>query len=143
MSERPEFKEASTDFAWDGSLRDIYILDTNATDWTHLGSTLEASGLTLTHLVNGQSARWPPNLANYIADSDRNAGLLIVALSDDLSVNCHFFTPDQIEFDFDPRCVHRQANWDRLLDFVVHLGHWSAPLERDSRKRDSSPGKED
>jgi hypothetical protein len=110
------------DLAWDGSLRDIYVLNTNAADWDRLGSKLETSGFTLTHFVNGQPAPFPASLANHVTDPHRNASLLAVKLTDHLSINCRFFAPDEIEFDFDPRCVRGQSDLDLLLDFIAYVG---------------------
>lgn len=35
---------------------------------------------------------------------------------------CHFFTPDEIEFDIDPRAIDSQAQCERLVDFIRALG---------------------
>jgi hypothetical protein len=121
MSERPQFKGVAADFIWDGTLRDIYVLDTDTADWDHLGSVLGASGLTLTFLLDGLPAPLPASLANHVADP-HHAPLLLVRLTDDFSVRCNFFTPGEIEFDFDPRCVQDQNNWETLLDFIARVG---------------------
>ncbi|HLY56578.1 MAG TPA: hypothetical protein VKS60_13530 [Stellaceae bacterium] len=109
------------DFACDGSLRDIYVLNTNGLDWDRLGSALEASGFTLTYSANGRSAPFPASLTKESFDPHRRS-LLVVNLTDDLSIDCHFFALDEIEFSFDPRLVHRQEELDRLLDFIVCVG---------------------
>jgi hypothetical protein len=119
MSKRPSFIELKGDLAWDGSLRDIYVLNTSASDWDRLGSTLETSGLTLTQFADGQRAPFPASLANHIADPQRNASLLVIGLTDHLAINCHFFTAEEIEFDFDPRFVQGDNDFARLLDFMA------------------------
>ena len=43
----------------------------------------------------------------------RVGGILVV---------CHFFTPEEIEFDIDPREVTTQAHLDSLLAFLQQLG---------------------
>lgn len=118
MRERPSFSKLRSDFAWDGSFRDIYILNTDASDWDRLGSILEKSNFKLAHFVDGQRAPVPTSFANRITDLHCNASLLVVFLTDVLSANCHFFTSEEIEFDIDPRLVCDQNDYARVLDFI-------------------------
>jgi hypothetical protein len=122
VSERPLFENVRADLAWDGSLRDIYVLDTDSADWERLGSTLRASGLTLDYLLQGLPAALPVSLGSHIRDPHRSASLLVVRLAERLPIDCHFFAADEIEFSCDPRGVDGEASWDCLLDFVAVVG---------------------
>jgi hypothetical protein len=40
----------------------------------------------------------------------------------DIRVNCHFFTPEEIELDIDPSEVVRDDQADRVMGFISDLG---------------------
>ena len=53
---RPNWAEIKDDFAWDGSLRDIYILDTDANDWDVLLAAIRSSNYERSYRLDGELA---------------------------------------------------------------------------------------
>jgi hypothetical protein len=103
-----------------GAARDVYIEDTSADDWQAVRDCL--------------LAHWP---CSYTEDSEpaplpsakeilrRRSDLathLSVRLSDHLSVHVHFFEDWQVELSFNPGNVSDNADVDRVLDLVLHVG---------------------
>lgn len=108
-------------FAWDGSLIDIYVLDTTLGDWQCLLDFLLASPYDLRYSRDGAAEPLPDRVEAIFAQrSVANVSLSID--ESQLSLNCHFFTSDEIEFDLDPRAIDGQPRLDRMLDFMRALG---------------------
>jgi len=108
-------------FAWDGSLIDIYVLDTTLEDWQRLLDFLRASPYDLRY--SGHSDAAPlPDRAETIFAQNWEAHVALSIDESQLSLKCHFFTPDEIEFDLNPHAIDGQPRLDRLLDFMRALG---------------------
>ena len=106
------------DFRWDGSLRDIYITPASLCDWEAIYPFLRSqSGVEFTTVAGSCDA--PATITPSLFTGSRPmlrfrvGGILVV---------CHFFTPEEIEFDIDPREVTTQAHLDSLLAFLQQLG---------------------
>lgn len=106
------------DFRWDGSLRDIYVTPASLDDWRTIYPLLRNQS-DIEFQTEAGVGEIPENLdASFFADVRptlrfRVGGVLVVS---------HFFTPDEIECDLDPREVRSQAQLDSLLAFVRKLG---------------------
>ncbi|MDP9364939.1 MAG: hypothetical protein M3Q10_12070 [Chloroflexota bacterium] len=103
-----------------GSLRDVYVLDTDSRDWQHVLDHLRQSEVPLAFHVDGQPRPLPTDIQAIFRLRDA----AVVGLAIDLTgvlVRCHFFTPSEIEFDFDPRDVVRPEQADRVLSFLQEL----------------------
>lgn len=106
------------DFEWDGSWRDIYITPASLTDWQAVFPYLRVQR-EVEFLTESGAGCVPSHIdASFFEDSRptlrfRIAGILIVF---------HFFSPDEIECDIDPREVTGQASLDALLAFMRQLG---------------------
>lgn len=106
------------DFGWDGSLRDIYVAPASLDDWRTIYPLLRSQSDI--EFVTGAGVRDIPETldGSFFADVRptlrfRIGGVLVVF---------HFFTPDEIECDIDPREVTCQAQLDSLLAFVRQIG---------------------
>src|SRR5262245_48900593 len=90
------------EFAFDGSWRDIYVAGTNLADWQRVLDRLLKDGYDLAYFRDHQPAKLPPAAADAFPLPDECDRLLSVRFAGVLA-NCHFFTPEEIEFDIDPR----------------------------------------
>lgn len=106
------------DFEWDGSWRDIYVTPASLDDWKAVFPLLLAQSDTEFIRESGP-VNAPASLdESFFADS-RPTLLFRVG---DVLVVFHFFTPEEIECDIDPREVTGQASLDAVLAFIQQLG---------------------
>jgi hypothetical protein len=108
------------EFEWDGSLRDIYVQTTTIRDWQILVDKL-ATSYKISFQIDGAARPLPATMAEVFAIRDKASTLLNVEAGNILAA-CHFFTPDEIEFDIDPRQVASQTELDSLLEFLRFIG---------------------
>ncbi len=101
----------------DGSLRDVYVLDTTFTDWALLLSLAEKYGYQYSYA--GQDHPLPE--VEEIFTARDGPHLLSVKLGR-VTANCHFFVPDEIELDFDPREIDSDSDHYEVLRFLEALG---------------------
>jgi hypothetical protein len=108
-----------SEFAFDGSLRDIYILQTHPNDWQQILNALRAGAFELQYFRDAQPAELPFEAAEIFGAGGERSCLLSVTF-DGITANCHFFMPSEIEFDIDPREVRGEQQFDALIRFM-HL----------------------
>jgi hypothetical protein len=118
MDEWARYKDA---FFWDGSLRDLYVHGTDEQDWQALLMFLRTSAYALSFTVDGAPRLLPHRVADIFALWAEASPVLAID-SDHLALICHFFTPDEIEFDLDPRAIDSPAQGERLVSFIRALG---------------------
>jgi hypothetical protein len=108
-------------FAWDGSWLDLYVLGASLAEWNRIFTALRACEWKVEFQNDGAERPLPESAAACFAREEHSA-MLSIAVGG-VSLNCHFFTPDEIEFDVDPREVDGQASLDSLaafMDFVAN-----------------------
>jgi hypothetical protein len=115
-----QWEDLKSAFAVDGSWRDLYILDTTLADWQRLLDFLATSGYP-TRLTDGGRATSLPKKADDIpwATTDDFA-MLEVDIGGPV-LNCHFFSEEEIEFDFDPSEVTSPAHLAALVVFMQRV----------------------
>jgi hypothetical protein len=105
------------EFAFDGSWRDIYVLGTDMASWQRMLDGLRAAGYDLAYFRADQPSDLPAAAAQAFpspAEPDRRLSIRFAGVL----ANCHFFTPEEIEFDIDPREVQGQEQLDALFGFM-------------------------
>jgi hypothetical protein len=113
------WERCKEDFEWDGSWRDIYITPASLNDWSVIFPFLRIQPEFEFFTESGERII-PENIeASFFTESRptlrfRVGGILVVF---------HFFTPDEIECDIDPREVTDQTSFDALLEFIRQLGN--------------------
>jgi hypothetical protein len=116
------------EFAFDGSWRDIYVMGAGIAGWQRMLDWLRLSGYDYTYYRSEQPAELPTRVEDifpYAAECDR----LLSEQFRGVLANCHFFTPDEIEFDIDPRQVTCQPQLDAVISFMSGLAD---SVERDA-----------
>ncbi len=114
-----KWEDYSTDFDWDGSLRDIYVLETSVLDWQKLFDFLKSSDYTFAYQL--YELEELPGSIEIFGERRENKGLLCVDAGD-VTLNCHFFCREIIEFDLDPREVKGEEQANFVFDFMRQLG---------------------
>jgi hypothetical protein len=108
-------------FEWDGSWRDLSILDTRLYDWQRLIDHLRERAYQLAFTLDDMPHPVSQTIENIFAAREHTAPLLSIYL-DYIQVNCHFFDTEQIEFDIDPREITVAAAFTLLLTFMANVG---------------------
>ena len=112
-------------FEPDGTLRDIYVENVNIEDWKILIDYLNAN-----HIL-----KYGPSNDNKIVNkadkdylikllSDETGEMELKTLSiivENIIINTHFFTIDEIEFDIEPREINSETDYEKLLSFMNEI----------------------
>ena len=114
-----KWEDYAVEFKWDGSLRDIYVLETSISDWQKLFVFLRWSVYKFSYQVD-ELEELPSSLEIFSGKREYK-GLLCVEVGD-VGLNCHFFSPDEIEFDFSPDEIKSEAHAKSVFDFMSQLG---------------------
>jgi hypothetical protein len=115
------------EFEFDGSWRDIYVLNTTLADWQHMLSTLGKSsyewGVYQDGVLLEKTETTLLILASKLFPIPQECRPYLFAIFAGVQANCHFFGPDEIEFDIDPRQVIGQAEVDAVFAFMIFLAN--------------------
>ena len=122
-----KWKENQWPFLVDGSLKDIYVHDTVIEDWEKVIDFLNQNytlryGNNISDIISNQIDK---KYANKLLQNTKEnvIGKLVSIDVGPLKVNCHFFGEDEIEFDMDPREIHRCEGIDELEHFMLQLSN--------------------
>lgn len=109
-------------FEPDGALRDIYVQNVEIEDWKILINYLNANHIVKYGLlgenkeINNIDLEY---LIYYLNDETGELEVKIVSIIiDDIIINLHFFSIDEIEFDIDPKEIYSFDNYKKILDFM-------------------------
>lgn len=112
------------DFAWDGSLRDITIAPASMDDWAAIWQLIrQQPGAEFS--FEGQSVPAPAQVQEVFKMRASGSPLLRLRVGSVL-IAFHFFSPEEIECDVDPRDIKSQVELDALLSFVRKMGDATA-----------------
>ena len=126
---RVTWEEIEPELNWDGSWRDLYVLETTVDDWRLFLQFLRA-GRYVTRFQDHRSTvvgteggvrslpHYPTSLFH---GRDERFTLLEVDVGR-VTLNTDFFTPDNIHLDLDPRKVQSTDDADTLFAFMRGLG---------------------
>jgi hypothetical protein len=116
-----EWSGVAAAFEPDGALRDVYVHGATLADWQAVLDHVRTHYPPLDFSVGGDPAALPAAVAEIFPLWERAAPLLYFHVGG-IGVACHFFTPDEVEFDLRPEEVTEQARLDALVDFVRGVG---------------------
>jgi len=105
------------EFAFDGSWRDIYVLNTDMLAWQRMLDGLRTARYDLSYFRESKAAELP-SCAEEPFPLEGECNRRLSARFCGVLANCHFFTKDEIEFDIDPREVFGQSQLDGLFGFM-------------------------
>jgi len=104
MNKRIDWNQYREEFAWDGSRRDIYGLNTDFALWQRFLDFIRFSGYPYRFSLGGDPASLPEDVKG-IFEAWKDRGPLLCIDVGGVTLSCHFFTQQEIEFDLDPREV--------------------------------------
>src|SRR5262245_48914492 len=105
-------------FEVDGALRDIYTIGGGIEGWRALVKVL--ANASPTFHVDGEIRRAPLSLEEAFSLRE-NCNVLMRATWKGILLCSHFFTPDEVELDLDPREVDSAERFSALTDFMTLL----------------------
>jgi hypothetical protein len=100
----------------DGSLRDVYIQETEMSDWDALFELV--ARYPCTYSFDG-TRKEPPHPSRVF--QDRSGGHLLTIQVGSASINCHFFISEEIELDIDPRQIADESTHELVMNFLAEL----------------------
>lgn len=113
--------ELSCDFAYDGSLRDIYVLDTAISDWQKILEAVRRIKLSPVYTVDGIAMELPTSVKE-IFDARECATPLLKLYISRVCFHCHFYCEKEVEFDFRTDDVNGPEGLQVVLNFMYLLG---------------------
>lgn len=117
------WKEIASEFVWDGTWRDIYVLGTTITDWQRVLDLLnDQTPNALTFYVDGGEPPSAPS-AGLIFERREETSMLLQVTAGNVHLNCHFFCEEEIEFDLDPRELRGEQDLQAVLAFMGVLAN--------------------
>jgi len=114
---RPNFYEVAGLWERDGSLRDIYVQDTEAVHWDRFDQLL--SRYKCSYIFDGVAAPFPGS-HSALGNREGLHGLSIL-LDGPVEICCHFFIVHQLELDISPKEITGPRAYDEVLSFVENL----------------------
>ena len=117
-----EWQLLAKDFAsCDGALCDIYVQNANVTDWQAVIDSLRQSKFKLELQIDGQVTELPRDVSKLLYRNLSDSCPSMYVHIDSTTLNCHFFTDEEIEFDLNPRDMRPELLPD-VLYFLKLLG---------------------
>lgn len=113
---RPKFDTINALWRIDGSLRDLYVQSMDLRHW-RLFDTFVHQNKSV-YSFDGNPAKFPGSEAVF---ANREGHHILSLMLGSLSINCHFFVPEQLELDISPREVLGTIEHDAVLKFVEQL----------------------
>lgn len=114
---KPNFHQVAGLWERDGSLRDIYVQNTEAMHWDRFDQLL--SQYKFSYTFDGVASPFPGS-----HDALRNregAHLLSISLDGLVEIFCHFFVAEQLELDVSPKEITGPMEYEQVLSFVENL----------------------
>lgn len=108
QSNSMEWSTVSAAFKPDGALRDIYILNATRADWQAVIDVVKREVSDLNFQVGGKESRIPENVSELFDRGPNDLATCLYVPFGQSTLNCHFFSDDEIEFDLDPRHMTEQ-----------------------------------
>ena len=117
-----EWQLLEKDFAsCDGALCDIYVQNASVDDWQAVIYSLRQSKFRLELQIDGQVTELPRDVSKLLfRDPNASCPSMFVHIGS-TTLNCHFFTDEEIEFDLNPRDMRPELLPD-VLSFLKLLG---------------------
>jgi len=108
------------DFRPDGSLRDIFVQNATLADWEATLQLILHDYAPATFTRDGELAGLPVSAADVFAE--RNSATLVLDFEvAGIELACHFFSPEEIEFDLPPEQVNSREKFAALQSFLRTL----------------------
>jgi len=91
LGDQLNWQELKTEFEWDGSLCDLYILDTDVEIWQRMLDVLRASGYPLHYTIDHEQIDLPTDVGVIFNKRLEGSPMLSIEVHG-ININCHFVT---------------------------------------------------
>ena len=120
MRDCPVWAEIKDRFEPDGSLRDVYVLKTNRSDWEKFIAFVRSSPVAPVMRRDDQPipVELPSDFPHFPEDAIRPRLEFVIA---GLECRCHFFGDEEIEFDINPAEMKGEHEYEALVSFLGRL----------------------
>jgi hypothetical protein len=113
---RPAYDEVSGLWEIEGSLRDVYVLQTDLSDWKRF--LVFSSRFSCTYTFDGAMSALPEVDSIFL---NRDGSHLLRVNLGTATASCHFFVASEIELDLDPREIQSPKAHGEVLAFLEGL----------------------
>ncbi|CAA9286072.1 MAG: hypothetical protein AVDCRST_MAG56-4137 [uncultured Cytophagales bacterium] len=109
----------------DGSLRDIYVLDTSMEDWRKW--TELVNGKYKVRFFNGNTEHAMDAIdfemvkASWTGEVEAGSNAIITVGA--FEVNCHFFVPEELENDIHPESFRSMDDHNQLMEYLAAVSN--------------------
>jgi hypothetical protein len=110
-------------FEVDGSYRDIYIFDTQITDWQTLFNVINKEDWVTRLLINGEEVDINQYPIKRIFDERDSFSFLLSINYKGVVINSHFFDQREIEFDIYPKEIVTSTHRKAVFEFMQYLSN--------------------
>ncbi|MGF6276418.1 hypothetical protein ABIB38_004832 [Massilia sp. UYP11] len=114
---KPDFHDVAGLWERDGSLRDIYVQDTEAVHWDRFDQLL--SHYECSYTFDGVAAPFPGSRS--VLGNREGSHMLSILLDGAVEICCHFFIFEQLELDISPKEITGPLEHEAVLSFVENL----------------------
>lgn len=114
------WSDIQKEFVPDGSLRDIYVFETDLQDWQHFTEFVRSGPWPFRLTENGEELPLSDPAQIFSKRSESTSTMLSVFLGA-VQLNVHFFCEQEIELDLDPGQVRGEDDLSALVDFMHRL----------------------
>jgi hypothetical protein len=112
-------------FELDGTLRDIYIQEVSIIDWEKLIDLLNKRYSLKYFLSDDENYQTEIDKENVIKSLNDETGNFDIQMASiqigEIQINCHFFLPDQIEFDLDPKEISSIEDCNKVMEYMEDI----------------------
>jgi hypothetical protein len=105
-----------------GALLDAWIDGSSVGEWQRAVDAILKLGWPFTYSEDGQTTPMPYEVERIFAHTAERSCLWQIRPVKKFRINCHFFGPDAIEFDVNPREIQDEAHLELLVKFLTSLG---------------------
>lgn len=105
----------------DGSLRDIYVFNVNLTDWQKFLNWILNSNWDIVFYKDGYVTEYNEKDVIQLFQEKVNHRILMSIKTNQVLINCHFFSEDEIEDDIDPKEVKSKTEAYTVFEFMKEL----------------------
>ncbi len=114
---KPNFHDVAGLWERDGSLRDIYVQDTESVHWERFDQLL--SQYKCSYTFDGVATPFPGS--HNVLRNRGGSHLLSISLDGPIEIFCYFFVAEQLELDISPKEITGPLEHEQVLSFVENL----------------------
>jgi hypothetical protein len=114
--------EVCDDWKVDGGLRDVHVFSASEADWQRLLDVVSRQGWASSYSEDGEPVPMPAEVGRIFEHMKTRSVLWEIRPTSEIKINCFFFSPDEIDFDIDPREIVGQSQLDAVCEFVRVVG---------------------